>query len=148
MNLVRFNPMKDFFRFGDSMDRFFFFVLFQDREDSSIQLCSSCYPVTDIKEDKDFYNLRMEVPGLKKEDINIEFQNNRIVVTGEKKKEEKKEEGDNYYHVESYRGKFQRIFTLPNEINEKKIGANLENGILNLKIPKSEEKKSKEIPIQ
>jgi HSP20 family protein len=132
MNLVRFKPFrKDLFGFGDSLDRFFNRDWGWDRENEGNELCSSCYPVTDINEDKDSYNLRMEVPGLKKDEVKIEFHNNQIKVTGEKKRDEKKEE-DNYYHVESYYGKFQRIFTLPNEIDEKKIKANLENGILKL----------------
>ena len=53
MNLVRFNPVKDFLGFGDSLDRFFRNDSSWDREDNGIQLCSSCYPVTDIKQDKD-----------------------------------------------------------------------------------------------
>ena len=80
MNLVRFNPVKDFLGFGDSLDRFFRNDSSWDREDNGIQLCSSCYPVTDIKQDKDFYTLRMEVPGLKKEEISIEFHNNTLEV--------------------------------------------------------------------
>lgn len=95
-------------------------------------------PRTNTRESEKFYHIEIELPGLSKENINIDLKDNKLIVYGQRNlKNEIKEE--DYYKVESIFGKFQRQFTLPEEIDKENISASSENGILDIKIPKLEE---------
>jgi HSP20 family protein len=102
--------------------------------------------LVDIYEENDKFVIKAEVPGVKKEDIDISIENNILTIKGERKfeKETKKE---NYHRAERYYGAFQRAFTLPGIVNQEKIKANLDNGVLTVEIPKKEEVKPKKIAI-
>ncbi len=104
------------------------------------------FPI-DLKETEDSFILQMEVPGINKEDIIIETQNNILKIYGEKK-EEKREEEDNVIYSEIKYGKFERQFRLPDIADADKIDAIYQNGILKIVIPKKEEKKPKKISIK
>ncbi len=108
--------------------------------------CGDWFPAADIFETKDDYVVNLEVPGISKEDINIEFVNNTLSIKGERK-EEKEVEEENYHRVERFNGAFNRSFTLPGETDGNKINASMKDGILELRIPKAAEKKIKSIPI-
>ncbi|MCP4152958.1 MAG: Hsp20/alpha crystallin family protein [bacterium] len=103
-------------------------------------------PTTDIYETRDDYVLKLEVPGLSKEDVKIEVNHNSLSIKGEKKvhKEIKKE---NYFRIESRQGSFCRNFELPKNADAKKINALIKDGMLKLRIAKAEEKKPKAIAI-
>lgn len=104
------------------------------------------YPVTDIIETKDDYVLKLEVPGLKKDDIKVEITENTLSVSGERKQDSEINEED-YHRIEGFSGSFNRSFTLPGETDTGKIKASMKNGILELRIAKAEEKKAKSISI-
>ena len=102
------------------------------------------YPV-DIHEDKDFVYVDAEMPGFKKEEVNVTFENGVLTITGERRVEEKK--GD--IHLTERRfTKVRRSFTLPNTVDEGKVEANLVNGVLHLKLHKKEEVKPRKIEIK
>ena len=103
-------------------------------------------PTTDIYETKDSYVFKIEVPGMKKDDIEIDFKENVLTISGEKKENEEVKK-ENYHRIESFSGSFSRSFTIPNNTDPKKIEASMREGILELKIGKAEEVKSKKIPI-
>ena len=107
---------------------------------------TSWYPAADIFETKDDYVFKLEVPGLSKDDVNIELNDNTLTIKGEKK-EEKEIKKENYHRIESSSGKFSRSFTLPRNIDTKKVNAKMEEGILELRVAKAEDKKAKAIPI-
>lgn len=98
-------------------------------------------PAVDISETDKSYEFEIELPGMKREDIEIEVSDGILTVKGEKK-EEKKEEKKGYKKIERSYGKFERSFTLPQYIDEKNISAKFENGLLNISIPKSPEAKA------
>jgi len=106
----------------------------------------SWLPATDIIDEKDNYVLKMEIPGLSKEQVKIEIENDTLSVSGERK-EEKEEKSENYHWTERRSGKFHRSFRLPKNVDGRKINAAMKNGILELKVPKPEEVKPKNIPI-
>ena len=144
MTLVRWRPFGDLFSMHNRINR-----LFEDsfREPhGSDEALSSSYPVTNIYETKDNYVFKLEVPGLNKDDLNIEFNDNILTVKGERK-DETKVNRDDYHRFESYCGTFSRSFSVPRDVDTKKIEANLKGGILELQLKKAEEKKAKAIPI-
>lgn len=103
-------------------------------------------PVTDIYETKDNYVFKLEVPGIAREDIKIELENNMLSIRGEKK-EEKEVKKENYHRIESYSGSFSRSFSLPRNVDVQKIEASMKDGVLELHLAKSEEKKARAISI-
>lgn len=97
-------------------------------------------PAANIVESKDEYKVSLAVPGLKKEDFDINIDGNILNISSEK--EQTKEEKEATYTRKEYNySSFQRSFTLPNEVNKEKIAAGYENGVLTLSLPKTEEAK-------
>ena len=104
-------------------------------------------PNVDIFEEGDNIVLKSEMPGMTKEDIEVNLTDDTITLSGEKKKEEKVEK-KNYYRFERSFGSFKRCFALPSEVQSDKAKASFKNGVLEIKIPKSEEAKKKEKKIK
>jgi HSP20 family protein len=100
-------------------------------------------PTVDIFEDGNDVVVKAELPGIKKEDIDVKLTDNTITISGEKKKEEKVEK-KNYYRMESSYGSFTRAFSLPAEVQTDKAKAQYNDGILEIRVPKTEEAKQKE----
>lgn len=103
----------------------------------------------DIKEATDKYELEAELPGVKKEDIYLEYNDGYLVVGG-KREDVSEEKKDNYIKKERHYGEFSRNFRLDN-VNEKEISAKFENGVLHVTLPKIEKKskdESNRIPIE
>lgn len=144
MSIAQWKPFGDLMSIHDRIHRFFDDE-FKDAEKGSDSL-ATWYPTTDIYETKDDYVFKLEVPGLNKDDINVEFCDNNLSIKGERK-EEKEVEEENYHRVERYSGSFSRSFTVPRDTDGSKIKASMKDGILELRIPKAEEKKTKAIPI-
>ena len=97
-------------------------------------------PSVNISEDRNQYTVSLAAPGLKKDDFDIRVEGNMITISSEK--EEKKEEKDVRYtrHEYSY-SSFSRSFTLPDDVNQEKIDASYNEGVLSLSLPKREEAK-------
>jgi HSP20 family protein len=97
-------------------------------------------PAVNIVEDKNDYKVSLAVPGMKKDDFNIDVEGNMLTISSEK--EESKEEKDEKYNRKEYSySSFSRSFTLPEEVNKEKIEAKYEDGLLKLMLPKKEEVK-------
>jgi len=97
-------------------------------------------PAVNTRETEDAYHLEVDLPGVKKEDIKVDIEDDKLVISGEKKlKNELKE--DNYYKVESFYGTFKRSFAIPNEADVDKIKAESKDGVLEVVIPKLEKEK-------
>jgi HSP20 family protein len=103
-------------------------------------------PALDVCEDKDSFVVRTELPGLKREDIEVSLHDGALVITGERKVE-KMEEGVEIHRQERYYGKFQRALTLPTPVAADKIKAQYKDGVLTVTLPKVEEAKPKQIDI-
>lgn len=103
-------------------------------------------PECDLKETKKEYIARFDVPGVKKDELKIEADGNRLTVRGERKSE-KEEKDERRYFAETSYGSFMRTVTLPSKIDESKVDAHYENGVLTVKVPKTEVSKAKEIAI-
>jgi HSP20 family protein len=103
-------------------------------------------PRFDVKETKDAYVLKADLPGVKDEDIDVSLHGNMLTISG-KKEEEHKDEGEQYYAMERFSGSFSRSFTLPDGADGEHVTADLKNGVLTLQIPKRPEAQPKKIAI-
>lgn len=103
-------------------------------------------PLADMEETDDEIIVRAEMPGLQKDDFNVELQNNRLTIRGEKKATEEKKE-KNYHYSEIMYGSFSRSFTLPVEVASDKVDAKYENGTLTIRMPKSEKARTKKVKV-
>ena len=99
---------------------------------------------TDIEESKDSYNLYIEVPGVKKEDLKISLDEGYLKVSYTLNKEEKNSEEKKIYHIERRRGYYSREFLIGYDVNQKDITASCNDGILSITIPKAKAKKEDE----
>lgn len=108
---------------------------------------SACYPAADFYEDEKEFVITMELPGIEKGEFRVNIEDNVLTISGEKK-QPADIENDNLYRSERIYGPFQRSFILPHGIAEDKISAELDNGILNIVIPKTEKSRGKEIKIK
>lgn len=142
MTLIKYNqPDRDVFgkRFSDIMDEFF--------SDAVATRQNSFAPSIDISETDKQYMIDVEVPGIKKDDIDLNIENNTLTISGERKFE-KKEDNKQYHRVESHYGSFSRSFTLPDNVKVDSISATYNNGILNITVDKSEQQMKKQIKIK
>jgi len=103
-------------------------------------------PALDLYEDKDNYVVKMELPGMNKEGIDISLHDGVLSVSGERKDEQKHEDAETY-RSERFFGRFQRSITLPASVDGSKVNASYQEGILTITLPKAEEAKPKQITI-
>jgi HSP20 family protein len=133
MNLIRYRT-NDFAptSFSNLVDQFF--------SDSVGRTGGSTfYPKTDVAETEKAWEIHLAVPGMKKEDFQLELNENFLTIRGERKfNEEKKDK--NFHSVETYYGSFSRNFRLPENVEASKISASYVNGILEVTLPKDEKK--------
>jgi HSP20 family protein len=101
-------------------------------------------PALDIEEKDGIYLITIDLPGIRKEDIKIDLQDSVLTISGERVRVEK---GEGRY-TERKHGKFQRSFTLPNQIDAEKIEAKFEDGVLHMSLPQTQGAKSHTIKIQ
>jgi HSP20 family protein len=103
---------------------------------------SDFVPAVNTRESDDAYYIELDLPGIRKEDIEITTEDNVLTISGERKHQEEVNEED-YYRIESVYGKFTRSFTLPDKVDAEKIKAHSQDGVLEVVIPKLEEKVQK-----
>jgi HSP20 family protein len=103
-------------------------------------------PALDVLEDKDSYTIRVELPGLNIEDIQVQLQDEALVISGERKSETPKE-GSEVHRQERFYGKFSRALTFPTAVAGDKVKAAYKSGILTVTLPKAEEAKPKQITV-
>lgn len=133
MSIIRYNA-NDFVptSFSALVDRFL--------NDSITRSGGSTFvPKTDVVETANAYEVHLALPGVNKEDFNIEVNDNFLTISGERKFQNEKKE-KNYHAIETHYGSFSRSFTLPENIDASKINAKYINGILEVSIPKDEKK--------
>jgi HSP20 family protein len=103
-------------------------------------------PAMDLVETEDHFVLRADLPGMTEADVNIELEDNVLTVSGERKAEHKSER-EGFYRVERAFGAFSRSLTLPKGIDPEAVGAGFENGVLEVRVPKPEQRKPRKIAI-
>ena len=104
-------------------------------------------PRVNVAETDEHYEVTVDLPGLKPEDLNLELKEGHLWITGEKQ-EEKEEQGKTYHRVERRYGQFRRVVPLGSAVKESDIQAHYKDGVLSVTLPKAEEVKPKKISIQ
>ncbi len=153
MSIVRWSPARDLATFPSDVmniqreiNRMFNNFFRNEPEEDSLAT-AAWNPALDIAEHDDAIVVKIELPGVAKDDVKIVLQDNILTVRGEKK-QEKESKGANYHRVERSYGVFQRSFTLPSTVNGAKVDAAFKDGVLTITVPKSEEAKRKEIEVK
>jgi HSP20 family protein len=138
------NLAKTFNDLSEKMQRGFGF---EPWADSGSDLSSAWAPVVDIYDKGEQLVVQAELPGVKKEDIDVRVEGNLLMLSGKRQREKEiNEEG--YYRSERYFGKFSRTFRLPANVVGDKIDAMFKDGILMITMPKIEEAKPKQIQVK
>ena len=145
MNLIKLNPWREREMFQDHFNSIFEGNLFPALFEGGTET-AHWRPAVDIYDKDDRLVLRAELPGVDKEDIELDLKERVLTLKGERKNEmEVKKE--NYFRKEISYGSFQRAFTLPEGVNQDAIKADFKDGILTVEIPKAEEEKPKRISV-
>ncbi len=146
MAIIRWDPFRDLMTLRERMNRLFEDVFTSARGEEKDLISSSWTPAVDIYEDENQLVLTAEVPGIEEKDIEIKLEDNTLSIRGERKMEKETNE-ENYYRIEMAYGSFYRSFSLPNYIDQDKIQAEHENGILKITMPKRPELKPRKVKI-
>ena len=143
MFLTKYSPLSEF---KDFSSRFNSLLSEFDNRESSL---SGFTPVVNTREGEFAYHVDADLPGVKKKDIKINVKGNVITISGERKEKKEVKEKE-YQRVETSFGKFERSFTLPEDVDAENITASSEDGVLEVVIPKlkSEAKKVKKIQVK
>ena len=104
-------------------------------------------PSLNVSETDNGYEVSVELPGLKPEEVHVELKEGNLWISGEKK-EESEEKGKTFHRIERRHGEFRRMIQLPGAVAEEKVEAKFENGVLKVNVPKSEKVKPKKIPVK
>lgn len=103
-------------------------------------------PSVELKETKDAFVFKLDVPGMREEDLDISLEGGRLMISGKREEEERHEE-DRYYAYERSYGTFTRSFSLPEGCDVERVEAELKDGVLRLMIPKKAEAKPRRIQL-
>lgn len=142
-HLKRWDPFRELLTLGDDMDRFF--NTFFDNPPEEVEGFWS--PTVDIKEDNENFLVKVELPGLKKEDIKISVRGNMLSVSGERK-HESETKNKTFHRIERSYGRFSRTTALPSDVDPDKAKATYKDGILTITLPKPESSKLNEIEVE
>ena len=144
--LVRWDPFSEIDTLQRSINRLFddAGTARRERRETSDAVWA---PAVNTYEDKDAFLLSCDLPGMDQKDIKINLDNNTLTISGTRKLEHE-EKKENYQRVECVFGTFSRSFTLPATVNAEKIEANVDRGVLKIRLPKREESKPRQIEIK
>jgi len=145
MTIVRWEPLRELNSLQSEMNRLFNTV-FDTPSGSSGNVLRRWMPAMDLVESGDHFVLRADLPGMGEDDVNIEFEDSTLTVSGERKAEH--EEGKEGFHrVERSFGRFSRSLTLPQGVDPEAVTASFDRGVLEIRIPKPEQRKPRKIAI-
>lgn len=145
MAIIRWDPFRDIVTLREKMNR-----LFEDavtsRGEEKDMISSTWAPSVDIYETENALVLTAEVPGVDENNIEIKIEDNTLILKGERKFEKETNE-ENYHRIERSYGSFYRSFTIPRNVDQEKIRAEHENGVLRINMPKKPESKPKTVKV-
>ncbi len=147
MALIRWDPFREMSALQERMNRLMSDYRTRAPLGEEEMAQGSWIPPVDIYETKDSIVLNIELPGVTKEDMNLEVKDNTLTIRGEKKLEKDVKE-DSFHRMERTYGSFMRAFTLPSTVQQDKVKAKFKDGILEIQIPKAEEAKPKQIKVE
>ena len=146
MQLIRWNPIREMYNFRHRMNHMFDNAFTPAlKEDEALSMWN-WKPAVDIYDNDRNIVIKAELPGMEKKDIILQVNGRVLTLKGEHSSENEVKE-DKYHRRERSYGKFERVFTLPAEVDPDKITADYKDGVLKIDIPKPEEQKPKQITL-
>jgi len=145
MTLIRWTPFRELIGLQEEMNRLFTDYSRRSPEDMESGLYP-WFPLVDISENENEIFVSAEIPGMNKEDIKINLQENVLTLKGEKR-QEGDDQKKNFHRIERTYGSFERSFSLPTSIQVDKVKATYKDGLLTILLPKAEEVKPKAIEV-
>jgi HSP20 family protein len=147
MTLVRWDPFRELEDMSDRLNRVISRPALPRTSGKETMVVADWVPSVDVSETEGEYQIKAEIPDVKKEDVKVTVEDGVLTIQGERR-QEKEEKGKKYHRVECSYGSFVRSFTLPDLVDEEKVKAEFKDGVLNLKLPKSEKAKPKAIEVK
>jgi HSP20 family protein len=145
MAIIRWDPFRDLITLREKMNRLFEDT-FAARGEEKDLMASTWTPSVDIYETENDVVLTAEIPGIEEKDIEIKIEDNTLSIKGERKLEKETKE-ENYHRIERAYGTFYRSFTIPHNVDQNKIQAEQENGVLKITMPRKPELKPQKVKI-
>ncbi len=147
--IVRWNPLREMEEMQNRMAALFgsdpLRIIDPNREEKIA--ATDWIPAVDITEDEKEFLIKTDLPEMKKEDVHVTFADGVLTITGERKTE-KEEKNRKYHRIEREHGRFLRSFTLPENADATKIAAEFKEGVLLLRLPKSEKAQPKVVEVK
>jgi HSP20 family protein len=147
MTLVRWDPFRELEEMSERLNRMISRPALPRTDGKETMVVADWAPSVDVSETDGEYQIKAEIPDVKKEDVKVTLEDGVLTIQGERK-HEKEEKGKKYHRVERSYGSFARTFTLPDLVDEEKVKAEFKDGVLNLQLPKSEKAKPKAIEVK
>jgi HSP20 family protein len=138
-SITRYNPLEETF---DDLFKGFFVrpMAFESHPQVQVRM--------DVKEDDKAYTVHAEIPGMRKEDINITINGNEVTISAEVRREKQERQGEKLLRSERYFGKVYRAFSLPQDVDEASANARYAEGVLELTLPKKAVVSAKRLTVQ
>lgn len=146
MALIRWEPARELDTIQQEMNRLFGTFFDNQSGVSATRGTRRWIPAMDLVEDEDHYVLKADLPGVFESDVTVELEDNVLTVSGERKSEHE-ERKDGYHRIERASGSFSRALTLPEGVDPDAIRASFDNGVLEVRIPKPEQRKPRRVSI-
>jgi HSP20 family protein len=147
MTLIRWSPVRtrELTTVQDEVNRLFdsFFSHTPQRGDFNAVFT----PAADIEENADGYVIRMDLPGVSQKDVKVSLSGDLLTIRGERKQENQTDHGT-HHRIERVHGSFERSFTLGTPVRNDQVKAQVKDGVLEVRVPKAEEAKVRDIEIQ
>lgn len=148
MNIVRFDPFREMTGLQERVNRIFADAYRGSADTDELMRAGAWIPPVDIFEnDKHELVLKVELPDVSRDDIQLKVENSTLTISGQKKMETEVKE-EQYRRIERSYGSFSRSFTLPPTVDATAIGAEYKNGVLTVRLPVREEAKPRQIQVQ
>ena len=145
--LTRWDPFRELEEVHNRLASVFDAGFPRGRDREQALLATAWAPLVDISEDDKSYQINVELPDMKREDIKVNVENGILAISGERVREQE-EEGRRFHRVERAYGTFARNFTLPQNVDANKVNATYRDGVLHVNIEKSESARPKSIEVK
>jgi HSP20 family protein len=147
MALIRWEPARELQTIQQEVNRLFGTVFEPQARAGNGGGLARWIPAMDLVEDGEHFVLRADLPGVSEKDVNVELEDNVLTIKGQRESQHE-ERKDGYYRIERASGSFSRSLTVPEGIDPESIEAHFENGVLEVRIPKPEERKPRRVAIK
>jgi HSP20 family protein len=145
MSIVRWDPFRELEDMSNRLNRMFGRSDLGFARDALAR--TDWAPAVDIVETPEEFQVKTDLPEMNKDDIKVAVEDNTLRISGERK-HEKEEKGKKYHRTERYYGTFMRAFTLPENVDASKLDAKFQNGVLTVRVPKTEKVKAKSVDVK